>query len=615
MVAHNALTSKNPIVNSLSNDAMSFAMMPNAPHTPIPQTYAAGIAAAKRGFQRAFTPRMRPLKLPPGMLGKRAETLGVSAASPVPTESTKPETIGFDSRVLDEAHGKALVKKALELKLEDLEFIHKSPYLNKTLKPVSYKNVAKDRSQSYMLKRRKTEEKYRKLLGQETRKKSYLYATIPEYSKMRKAEDYPGYSHYFKLPPKKMEQALFEIANPGGGKGMKPMKGRAGLAKAIKHWEKHKDSYKTLEWEGSKYHPRIEVILPMSVKSQSYIPQIEDRKTSDRTYLGKKSLKKIASKKYRDRVEVFGRSEDGKILGGIYSGDRSFGTYGGGVDNDTILQAGKREYKEESGWTLKNVKKLPGKPLVLPWDFKDVMLEGNQIRRLKKYPDGNRTFYLVGDLHRKGKQASGEDGESGLLKQRLYSKKEIEKLLAPKSRYSEVQQKRVKSRLNALKKIASKNLKVRHRVEAFGLKNGKIYGGIYQDGQFGTFGGGLGNNTPEQAAREEYQEEGGYILENVRKIPMPPAHYVWGKADRAQAHRTGKQGRIKQFPDGMMTQYLVGDIVKKVKKAKGIEHDTGLKKMKFYTPDQALSHLPPVDKRTRIRRKVIEYIREQHGKK
>jgi len=161
----------------------------------------------------------------------------------------------------------------------------------------------------------------------------------------------------------------------------------------------------------------------------------------------------------------------------------------------------------------------------------------------------------------------------------------------------------------------AKDLKVRHRVEAFGLKNGKIYGGIYQDGQFGTFGGGLGNNSPEQAAREEYREEGGYILKNVRKIPMPPAHYVWGKADRAQAHRTGKHGRIKQFPDGMMTQYLVGDIAGKVKKAKGLEHDTGLKHMKFYTPDQALKHLPPVDKRTRIRRKVIEYIKEHHGHK
>ena len=166
----------------------------------------------------------------------------------------------------------------LEIKLEDIEFIHKSPHLNKVLEPVSYKNVAKERSSTYMLKRKKTEEKYRILLGLEDRKKSYLYATIPEYSKMRKAEDYPGYSHYFKLSPKQMEEALFEVAHMGDKK-MKPMKGKKGLKKAIKIWKKHSKDYKSIEREGKKYHPRIEVVIPGAVKVDSYLEQVEDRKT------------------------------------------------------------------------------------------------------------------------------------------------------------------------------------------------------------------------------------------------------------------------------------------------------------------------------------------------
>jgi len=158
------------------------------------------------------------------------------------------------------------------------------------------------------------------------------------------------------------------------------------------------------------------------------------------------------AKKYRDRVEVFGRSKDGKILGGIYSGDKTFGTFGGGIDNDTILQAGKREYKEESGWTLKNVKKIPGKPSITPW-YREPGAKGGEYE--KKYPDGNRTFFLVGDLHRKGKKASGEDGVSRLQNQRLYSPDEIEKLLAPHSKLNKAQVKRVKDRLKAFKKIGS----------------------------------------------------------------------------------------------------------------------------------------------------------------
>jgi len=155
--------------------------------------------------------------------------------------------------------------------------------------------------------------------------------------------------------------------------------------------------------------------------------------------------------KYRDRVEVFGR-KNGKIYGGVYTGDGSFGTFGGGIDNDTLIQAGKREFKEESGWTLKNVTKIPIKPHIAPW-YREPGDKGGKYEKL--YPDGNRTYFLVGDLHQKGKKASGEDGVSRLLNQRLYSTKEINKLLMTKPDQDEITKKRIKHRLKALHKISA----------------------------------------------------------------------------------------------------------------------------------------------------------------
>ena len=155
--------------------------------------------------------------------------------------------------------------------------------------------------------------------------------------------------------------------------------------------------------------------------------------------------------KYRDRVEVFGR-KDGKILGGIYSGDKSFGTFGGGIDSDSLIQAGKREYKEETGWSLRNVSKIPIKPHIAPWHRETASKGG---KHEKNYPDGHRTYFLVGDLHRKGAKAKGEDGQSRLDSQRFYSPDEIEKLLTPTSNHDNLARKRLKHRLRAIQKISA----------------------------------------------------------------------------------------------------------------------------------------------------------------
>ena len=159
------------------------------------------------------------------------------------------------------------------------------------------------------------------------------------------------------------------------------------------------------------------------------------------------------STKYRDRVEVFG-TKDGKIFGGRYTGDGTFGVFGGGLDGDSIVNASKKEYKEESGWSLKNVKRIPGKPLILPWIPHDGM-NAKQKRRMKEFPGGTRTFYTTGELQRHGNKASGEDGQSGLTNKRLYTKDEIQNLMKPTKKFDAQQKRRIKSRLRALNKISA----------------------------------------------------------------------------------------------------------------------------------------------------------------
>lgn len=116
-------------------------------------------------------------------------------------------------------------------------------------------------------------------------------------------------------------------------------------------------------------------------------------------------------KPYRNRVEVFA-VKDGKVYGGMYS-DGSFGVFGGGTDGEDLESAASREFEEESGYKVTNLKKADVDPIEVEWTGE--AKSDKQKERMKKYR-GTRTWYYIGDLDDSGEKdkAKGEDGHSGL---------------------------------------------------------------------------------------------------------------------------------------------------------------------------------------------------------
>lgn len=106
-------------------------------------------------------------------------------------------------------------------------------------------------------------------------------------------------------------------------------------------------------------------------------------------------LSKSASKKpYRDRAEVYALKGD-QVYGGLYD-HGGFGVFGGGVDpGETPADAAAREFAEEAGWTINNVKPLPFKPMTFEW--KPPYGSEKQRERARQFR-GSRTYYMTGDL-------------------------------------------------------------------------------------------------------------------------------------------------------------------------------------------------------------------------
>lgn len=116
------------------------------------------------------------------------------------------------------------------------------------------------------------------------------------------------------------------------------------------------------------------------------------------------------SKPFRNRVEIFA-VQDGKLYCGEYK-DGSLGIFGGGTDGESLEDTVEREFTEETGYKIKNIKKIPVDPIEVVWGEPK---SDKQKERAEKYK-GTKTWYFWGEFDNSGEKdkAKGEDGEHGL---------------------------------------------------------------------------------------------------------------------------------------------------------------------------------------------------------
>lgn len=98
---------------------------------------------------------------------------------------------------------------------------------------------------------------------------------------------------------------------------------------------------------------------------------------------------------YRDRVEIFAISPYGRILGGRWINDRTFGIPGGGVDpGEDALQAALRELYEETGFEGTDPRFIPGLETTNQWSLK----HRQTLPEDRRHFVGTRTRYVLADL-------------------------------------------------------------------------------------------------------------------------------------------------------------------------------------------------------------------------
>lgn len=119
---------------------------------------------------------------------------------------------------------------------------------------------------------------------------------------------------------------------------------------------------------------------------------------------------------YRERVETYAITPDGKILGGIYDDDKNHAVFGGGIDDgETPEAAAVRELKEESGYRAYNARRIPLPPVTEDW--KPPYHSAKQRERAKQFR-GSRTHFVVAELDPVTKRAP-QDKNNGITNVRL----------------------------------------------------------------------------------------------------------------------------------------------------------------------------------------------------
>jgi len=162
-----------------------------------------------------------------------------------------------------------------------------------------------------------------------------------------------------------------------------------------------------------------------------------------------------------------------------------------------------------------------------------------------------------------------------------------------------------------LEKKAQSNKLYRDRVEVYAIKDGKILGGVYPDGNFGVFGGGIDSGeTPKKAARREFLEESGYEIKHLHPAYIPAVKSRWSEEDMKRLAKKDPK-RTKQY-QGSRTIFFIADLGDKI--TKHPEDKTKLKHVKLYPFEEVLDLLSKsgdnqrlLDARIKLVRNLVKY--------
>lgn len=177
------------------------------------------------------------------------------------------------------------IVSSIPKRLDEVLFQHHSPHKLSTLIPQTYKAIAKQRSddmskadvETYIRDRVLEESKYKALLHDTDKEKSFMYATVVGFNMMEDPLDYPGFTYFFRLSREQVEQTLFGIV---GGKSIhiEPKPGMSALIDCLSIWnDKKKELFSYEDDILGQIDPRIEVVIPYIVVPELVIVEVEQR--------------------------------------------------------------------------------------------------------------------------------------------------------------------------------------------------------------------------------------------------------------------------------------------------------------------------------------------------
>lgn len=128
-----------------------------------------------------------------------------------------------------------------------------------------------------MFSRKNTEKHYHKLFKSTSNNQSFTYATIVGFNYMDSVLEFPGFTYYFKLNNKQIENTIFEVVDKKYN--LQPKLGLNGLSNALEFWISNIGKFSEYHDDvvGGIIKPRIEVVIPFDVKYFDFVPQIENR--------------------------------------------------------------------------------------------------------------------------------------------------------------------------------------------------------------------------------------------------------------------------------------------------------------------------------------------------